>query len=208
MCSIGGAFARSVAGQWTGALSNGGEMLVLAAPDDSPILEFTFAANDNWPARADGDGSSLQIVDSGGDYTDPTNWRASTAIHGTPGTTAADPIGGVVINEILTHTDPPVVDAIELYNPTAESVDISGWFLSDSNRDTDALAKFQITAGTVLGPGEYVVFDENDFNAGGGQNPNNFAFSSTGDEAWLTAGTEFLSTTGAISSPSSASCPT
>ncbi len=180
-----------VAGEWSGALANGGEMLVLAAPDDSPILEFTFAANDDWPARADGDGSSLQIVDTGGDYTAATNWRASTTIHGTPGAAAADRLGGVVINEILTHTDPPLVDAIELYNPTAEAVDISGWFLSDSNADVEALAKFQIPAGTVLGPEDYIVFDENNFNASGGENPHDFAFSSSGDEAWLTAGTEF-----------------
>src|SRR4029079_8183569 len=36
----------------------------------------------------------------------------------------------VVVNEILTHTDPPLEDAIELYNTTDQPVDISYWWLS------------------------------------------------------------------------------
>ena len=37
----------------------------------------------------------------------------------------------MLINEILTHTDLPEVDWIELFNPTPFDVDLDGWFLSD-----------------------------------------------------------------------------
>ena len=58
----------------------------------------------------------------------------------------------VVINEALTHTDPPERDTIELYNPTASPASIGGWFLTD---DHDKPAKYCIPAGTVIPPGGY-----------------------------------------------------
>ena len=51
----------------------------------------------------------------------------------------------VVINEVLAHTDPPLEDAVELFNPTSQSVDISGWFLSNTGK---SLKKFRIPNGT------------------------------------------------------------
>ncbi|MGC3960960.1 MAG: lamin tail domain-containing protein [Verrucomicrobiota bacterium] len=45
----------------------------------------------------------------------------------TPGDANYLPITTIVINEILTHTDPPLEDAIELFNPTVSSVNIGGW---------------------------------------------------------------------------------
>ena len=38
-----------------------------------------------------------------------------------------------MINEVLTHTDLPLVDAIELHNPTGAQIDVSGWYLSDDS---------------------------------------------------------------------------
>ena len=89
----------------------------------------------------------------------------------------------ILVNEILAHSDPPTVDAIELYNPTGNSVDIGNWFISD---DKNSPKKFKIPAGTTIPAGGYLVFDEGDFNA----NPSaatSFAFSSLGDEGYLFA---------------------
>ena len=41
------------------------------------------------------------------------------------------PLGDVVINEVLAHTDPPAFDAIELYNHTTTNVSVGGWYLTD-----------------------------------------------------------------------------
>ena len=86
----------------------------------------------------------------------------------------------VVINEVLSNSTAPFEDAIELFNPTANAVDLSGWWLSDDKTNP---RKFAIPAGTVIAPGGYVVFSENQFNAGA----NPFIFSSAGDEAVLAA---------------------
>jgi hypothetical protein len=52
------------------------------------------------------------------DFNSPTSWRPSAQTGGSPG--ADDPpvnIAPIVINEVLTHTDAPVLDAIELFKP-------------------------------------------------------------------------------------------
>ncbi len=90
----------------------------------------------------------------------------------------------VVINEVLSHTDPPLEDAVELHNRSPLPVDVSGWFLSD---DARARHKFRIPNGTVIPAGGYEVFYEYEINPQPGF-PGSFSFSSTqGDEVWLTA---------------------
>ncbi len=81
-----------------------------------------------------------------------------------------------MVNEVLTNTDPPLLDSIELYNTTNAAIDISGWYLSDSNSNYQ---KYCIPAGTVLGPHEYRVFTEEQFGAYFGLN------GSEGDDVWL-----------------------
>ena len=57
----------------------------------------------------------------------PANWRASAHSLGSPGQADPEPEYGVgvVINELLAHTDPPWEDAIELYNPTPQVIDLA-----------------------------------------------------------------------------------
>ncbi|MCP3973158.1 MAG: lamin tail domain-containing protein, partial [bacterium] len=73
----------------------------------------------------------------------------------------AGPLAGVVVNEILSHGNPAQKDTVELHNPGAATVDIGGWYLSNSSGDYE---KFQIPGGTSIPAGGYLVFDEDDFN--------------------------------------------
>ena len=68
-------------------------------------------------------------------------------------------------------------------------VDIGGWYLSDSWTN---LLKYQIPAGITLGPGQYAVFDESDFNpTPANPRPNDFALNgSSGDDVWLVVADE------------------
>ncbi|MHB1036931.1 MAG: lamin tail domain-containing protein [Pirellulales bacterium] len=160
----------SIAGEYTGSLSNSGELLSLEGPLDTPVLSFTYGdgSGNDWPGRADGNGSSLELINPAldpklpaGNLDDPTHWRSSSEYLGTPGAAGTGPIAEVVINEVLSHTDLPQRDAIELLNVTDHAIDISGWYLSDSNAD---YRKFQIPPGTILAGGGYRAFDETDFN--------------------------------------------
>lgn len=88
----------------------------------------------------------------------------------------------VVISEVLARARLPLEDAIELQNVGAGTVDISGWWLSDSPREP---RKFVIPAGSVLEPGQFVVFYQNQFDASPGAS-NSFALNGTrGDEVVL-----------------------
>jgi hypothetical protein len=87
----------------------------------------------------------------------------------------------VVINEALTHADPPFEDAIELRNVSGASVNIGDWYLSDAR---NKLKKYRIPTGTVLAANGFKVFYANQFNA----LDDPFAFeldSAKGDEIYL-----------------------
>ena len=184
-----------VHGVYTGKLDNGGERIRLNHALGAEILSVTYNDRAPWPIAPDGHGFSLvpRSPNSNPDPDDGLNWRASSAVGGSPG--ADDPavsIAPIVINEILTHTDFPVLDTIELYNGTASPVDLSGWFLTD---DPGSPMKFRIPDGTTIAANGYVVFDENDFNSNPASS-NSFSFSSAGDEAYLLSGNASTNLTG------------
>ena len=133
--------------------------------------------------RADGKGSTLEIINALGDETSSNNWRNSTEYNGTPGTGGIGAIDSIVVNEILTHTDLPLVDAIELHNPTAAAIDIGGWYLSDTDNN---LKKYRVADGTVIPAGGYLVFDETQFGVG----VNGFGLDgANGDDLYVTSAT-------------------
>jgi hypothetical protein len=80
-----------VAGQYSGQLSNGGEAILVSDAAHQPINDITFDDVAPWPTAADGGGPSMEVVDLAGDYNAGTNWRASAAPGGTPGTSATAP---------------------------------------------------------------------------------------------------------------------
>ncbi|MDZ4778889.1 MAG: lamin tail domain-containing protein, partial [Planctomycetia bacterium] len=175
-----------IAGVYTGALANSGEPLKVSARNGDDIDNFAFDDTGDWPGRADGNGSSLEVISVTGNYNDPQNWRPSTEYGGSPGKAGIGDFADVVVNEILTHTDPPQKDSVELYNTTNASINIGGWYISDSN---DNYAKFRIPNNTFIPAHGYLVFDEDDFNPNPtNPGPNDFSFNAAeGDDTWLLA---------------------
>ncbi len=176
-----------VAGSFAGQLDNSGERVTLLDRFGQPIASFRYRPDGDWPWRAAGLGSTLEIVDAAIEPASATNWRASTEFGGSPGAPGVGPLRTVVFNELLTHTDPPLVDAIELLNLASEPIDVGGWYLSDKRED---LFLYRFPLGepwTVIEPGGYLVVDESQFNPGGGTLPGDFALSSLGEEVWLLA---------------------
>ncbi len=103
----------------------------------------------------------------------------------TPGDANYLPIPGLVINEILTHTDPPMEDAVEFFNPTANPVNLGGWYLSDSQSD---LKRYRIPDGTTISAGGFKVFYQYQFGPADGEAdaPPLFTFNSAhGDAVYL-----------------------
>ncbi|MCL4179633.1 MAG: lamin tail domain-containing protein [Verrucomicrobia bacterium] len=171
-----------VVGPYSGQLDNGGERLTLEGPLGEPILDFSY--RDGWYPVTDGHGFSLAIVDENAlleSWGMAASWRPDGVWMGSPGQSnpALPEFPAVVINEALTHTDLPRVDAIELRNLGPGEAAIGGWYLTDS---FDQPRKFRIPSGTVIPAGGYLVFDESDFNEGG---DGAFRISSLGDDLCL-----------------------
>ncbi len=170
-----------VAGAYGGSLDNAGERVRLLDAFGGTIADLTYDDTGAWPGRADGRGSSIELTDPAAPN-DGAAWRASSEYGGSPGREGAGPRSDLVINEVLTHTDPPLSDAVELFNSTDEPANIGGWHLSDSS---DRYKKFRIPDGTVVPPRGYAVFDEADFNASGNTNVD-FSFDGAhGDDVYL-----------------------
>jgi hypothetical protein len=173
-----------LAGTYLGHLANGGERLSLVHAAGAPIFSVAYGDGSSWPIAADGLGFSLVPADPDRNPVpdQPGAWRASARLGGSPGTddpqVVAEPL---IVTEVLTHTDLPQVDSVEIYNPTDQDVDIGHWYLTD---DRAAPAKYSIPAGTVVPARGYRVFDERDFNADTNA-PTSFLFDSHGEEVFL-----------------------
>ena len=186
----------SIAGVFTNNLDNAGERLVLEGPVREPILDFSY--DDDWYPITDGLGFSLVIVNENNPALSSwglkESWRPSGTLNGSPGRNDSAPpaIPPVVVNEVLTHSDPPPpTDTIELYNPTGSPANIGGWFLTD---DFGTPKKYRIVNGTTIPANGYIVFTESQFNSGG----NGFALSSLGEEVYLFSGDANTNLTGYV----------
>ncbi len=74
-----------IAGQWSGKLSDGGELLTVRDAGGNLIHSFSYDDEVGWPTAPDGNGPTLVVRNPFGDYNTPTNWRASFGLLGTPG---------------------------------------------------------------------------------------------------------------------------
>lgn len=176
-----------VLGPYCGSLDNKGETVALLDPLGATILTFTY--QDWWYPIANGRGYSLTLVDP---TTDPNAistkmaWRPSAWCGGSPGgsdSQDAIPPGSVIINEIMANPPTGQEDWVELHNTTDRPIDIGGWALSD---DRDELDKYKIPPGTVIDPCGYLVLHaDRSFGTA-------FGLSNTGEEVWLTAGSDGL----------------
>jgi hypothetical protein len=195
-------FSGLIAGEFIGAINNAGERIELVDALGQVIHNFRF--KDGWYPITDGDDFSLNIID-------PTNpdpnsweyaqyWQPSSVAGGTPADNdtghVASP-GDIVINEVMTHTNGPPEDWIELHNTTGSTIDITGWFLSDNDNN---FKRYRIgaSAPVTIGPNGYVVFTQND-HFGNGSDPGSdvqFAFSELGETAYLCSGSGGILTGG------------
>jgi hypothetical protein len=183
-----------VNGVYTGKLDNGGETVTLSHPLGAKVLSVTYGDLTPWPINPDGFNFSLvpRNANANPDYDNALNWRASTLPGGSPGTDDPEStILPVLINEVLSHSE-TTNDFIELFNPTTNTVDIGGWFLTD---DPGTPMKYRIGDNTLLAPLSYILFTETNFNATPGTN-NSFSLSSHGDDVYLFSGDASTNLTG------------
>ena len=173
-----------VDGVYSGNLSNQGEKITLDDVSGTNLFSVSYGESSPWPMTADGAGFSLVPVNPNvnPDPSNPANWRASSRIGGSPGSDdVPSNILPILVNEVLTHTDLPQLDSVELYNPNAVDVDVGDWYLTDQRT---VPAKFRIPSPSIIAANGYLVFTENDWNSDPAST-NHFRLDSHGDEIYL-----------------------
>lgn len=164
-----------VLGGYTNNLPNNAGLIRLRKKSGAVVLEVPYQDGAPWPVAADGAGHSLVLAKASYGERNARAWAASAYMGGSPGMLDPTPTGrleNVMINELLAHTDPPLLDFLELYNYSPFEADLSGCFLTDE-RNTNI---FRIPDGTILGPGGFLAFDQNELG---------FALSAAGETVYF-----------------------
>ncbi len=147
-------------GPYTGGLDGGGERIQLKNAVGMVIDEVIYDDNWPWPTEPDGNGPSLELWDSWLDNSQGASWGAGQSYSpGVANNPASSGSGNVVITEIMyapvkqqymetvcwlitphypanfywQDDDDSAGEYIELYNRTAQSVDLSGWQMIDQD---------------------------------------------------------------------------
>ncbi|MBM3846358.1 MAG: hypothetical protein FJ405_08735, partial [Verrucomicrobia bacterium] len=92
---------------------------------------------------------------SGGRFPDDASTFNTFPGTSTPGAPNFKELQGIVLSEVLSHSDDPYEDSFEFHNPTAASIDMSGWYVSGSKNNP---RKFRIPEGSVIEPNGYLAF--------------------------------------------------
>lgn len=125
--------------QWeSGALSNGGEALVLVDAQGNLVDEVLYDDKNGWPVEADGDGYSIELCSATEDNNDSTYWYISTnmvnglivdgvQVYATPGAAnTANCSSSTSINELntkkVTLYPNPVGDGIVNFNAMTSGI--------------------------------------------------------------------------------------
>ena len=175
-----------VLGQYAGQLDNAGERLRLEGRVSETIHDFEY--DDAWHPITDGDGYSLVVVDPTADPTawgSKAAWRPSETRDGAPGSPDHGFVpGSVVVNEVQANVSAAPGDWIELHNTTDGSVDVGGWYVSDS---AAALTRYRIPDAVEIPAHGFLVLTR-DGHFGPVANPaGGFEFSPIGGAVYLTS---------------------
>lgn len=148
-----------VLGPYKGKLNNSGDLLRLRDQTDAIRLDVTYSSRPPWPIAAAGAGHSIVLARPSYGENDPRAWSQSERVGGSPGRLEAvlpSPYRTVLINELLSHTDLPQMDFVELYNHSNSPVDLSNCSISDDASTN----RFTIPPGTILGPREVISWNQ------------------------------------------------
>ena len=166
-----------VVGPWANNLPNEGGRIRLRKPSDAIVQEVNYDDREPWPLAADGAGHSLVLARPSYGEGDERAWEASHSMGGSPGVEETVPAGDldhVFVSAVLSNSEAPAEDYLELHNAAPFVVDLSGCALSDAR---DSLFLFMIPGGVSLPANGTRRFTESELG---------FSLSSQGDAIYLT----------------------
>lgn len=148
-----------------GKLSNSGERIALIDANGALMDEVIFSDLDPWPLSADGDGSSLELLDAFSDNALATSWVASAQWGGSPGQVNLLPdFSKISLNEIMAMDVRSQTDLyegnfswLEVYNSGINPVDLGGCMFSLAN-GSEYIIPVGLSDQTLVHPNDHLVF--------------------------------------------------
>ncbi len=136
-------------------LNNGFDVIRIFTPSDSLVFSVAYDDHGTFTQKADGQGYSLELKDSADDFSDGGSWF-SACMGGSPGTTPANCIGGILFTEVnyKSASFNDAGDWFEIKNSLPTDLNISGWGVYGK----DTASPFKIPTNTILKSGNYMVF--------------------------------------------------
>ncbi len=89
-----------IVGTYTGALDNNGEQIAVIGAGGADIVRFTYDNRSPWPTAPDNGSRTLVLGKPGADPQNPSNWRSSVAIYGTPGGSDSRAFTGSALEDV------------------------------------------------------------------------------------------------------------
>jgi hypothetical protein len=149
---------ENVTGGFNFNFNNDTDQIILEGINGNMIFSMNYADSSPWPSGADGTGRTLELITSDADLNNPSSWFDGCML-GSPGTLYTPCNTKIVFGEINYNSSPSTDagDWIELWNPSADVIDISGWKFAD---DKDTML-YLIPWATTLSANERLVVSNN-----------------------------------------------
>ena len=122
------------------------------------LQSFTYKGQ-AWSRKANGRGSTLEVVDPSASSSSQANWRSSSQFGGSPGAAGSGPGSQLTVSEVLAHSEMPGGDKVEIHNASGTAIDISNWYVSNSDDD---YFMHQIAAGTTMPANGFHVLSQSE----------------------------------------------
>ncbi|MFC1758513.1 lamin tail domain-containing protein [Planctomycetota bacterium] len=137
----------SVAGQYSGKLSNGGDQIIVHSVVTGQIENITYHDDGDWPTLPDGNGFSLQLISNNLPGDRATSWRSSAVVGGTPGAPSYQ-IGDANLDGVFDSAD--LIQIFQLGRYEDDTSTDADWASGDWNGDgkfdsTDFVFAFQFS---------------------------------------------------------------
>jgi hypothetical protein len=140
---------------YTGSLDNSGETVTILDSAGGLVQQFRYEnrTSEGWYSETDGDGFSLVVIDTAGDYDNPANWRSSARSGGSPGAVDPEPVVGDIDGDGTTsRTDAAIL--LRNLGRTGDAYRTTGDLDGDRRATLADLALLQTHLGdAVVAPG-------------------------------------------------------
>ncbi|MFK8114790.1 MAG: DUF4347 domain-containing protein [Rubripirellula sp.] len=152
-----------VAGEYSGGLSGGGELITLSDAAGNLIDSVEYDDTDPWPTEPDGNGFTLALTDPALDNSLASSWAASNQINGTPGAANDSTFESTLLKIYAAGTTGGEILALEVQGQQVAIFDLSTYGGQAGDFNDRNFVELSWVTETAIDPGDVRIYFTNDF---------------------------------------------